>query len=176
MIKLFNICFYVGIIYTTATFILGQVFDFLGLDGDVDFDGDFFGYGISPLKPIVIAAFVTVFGGVGMIAQKSNLSIFVSFIIALFFALMISFLIFRFVLVPLYRIQSKEVVEQKELVGHIAKVALTIKENQYGKIIYTVNDNTYSAPAKPENDEMIERGEEVVIVDIKNNLFYVKKL
>jgi len=170
------VCFYIGIIYTAASFILGYIFDFMGLDGDIGFDGDFFGYGISPLKPVVIAAFLTVFGGVGIIAHKNNFNNKLSLIIALAFAITISFLIFRFVLVPLYRIQSKEVVGQKELIGHIARVVLPIRDGECGKIIYTINDNTYSAPAKSENQEMIEKGEEVVIVNIENNVYYVKTL
>lgn len=176
MIKFFYICFYTGALYTAASFILGQIFDFMGLDGDVDLDGDFFGFGISPLKPVVIAAFVTVFGGVGIIAEKNSLGDYISLLIALISAITVSFLIFRFVLVPLYRLQSKDVVEQKALIGHIAKVTLTIKKAQFGKIIYVVDGNTYSAPAKSDTDEVIEKGEEVVIVEIKNNAFYVKKM
>lgn len=176
MIKFFYICFFTGVLYTAVSFIFSQVFDFMGLDGDVDLDGDFFGFGISPLKPIVIAAFVTVFGGVGIIAEKYNLGDIISLIIALIFALAISFLIFRFVLVPLYRLQSEGPVEQKGLIGHIAKVTLAIREDQFGKITYVVNDNTYSAPAKSDTNETIEKGEEVVIVEIENNAFYVKKL
>jgi len=38
MLKLFYVCFYIGIIYTAATFILGYIFDFMGLDGDIGFD------------------------------------------------------------------------------------------------------------------------------------------
>ncbi|WP_341877535.1 NfeD family protein [Defluviitalea saccharophila] len=176
MLKVFYICFFTGVLYTAASFILGQIFDFLGLDGDVDMDGDLFGFGISPLKPIIIAAFVTVFGGVGIIAEKNNLGDFISLLIALISALAVSFLIFRFILVPLYRLQSKGAVEQKALIGHIAKVTLTIKDGQFGKIIYVVDGYTYSAPAKAENNETIEKGSEVVIVEIKNNAFYVKKL
>lgn len=176
MIKLFYICFYTGVLYTAVSFILGQVFDFMGMDGDMDLDGDFFGFGISPLKPIIIAAFVTVFGGVGIIAEKNKLGDYLSLFIALIFSIAVSFLIFRYVLVPLYRLQSKGAVEQKDLIGHIAKVKLTIKEDKFGKISYIVNDNTYTAPAKSDNNETIEKGEEVAIVEIKNNAFYVKKL
>ncbi|NLK21707.1 MAG: hypothetical protein GX308_06415 [Epulopiscium sp.] len=176
MEKLFYICFYTGIIYTAASFILGQVFDFIGLDGEFGFDGDFFGFGISPLKPVVIAAFVTVFGGVGIITEKSNLGDYISLFIALVSALTVSFLIFRFVLVPLYKLQSKGPVDKEGLIGQIAKVVLTIREGQFGKIIYVVNGNTYSAPAKSDTNELIEKGEEVVIVEIRNNAFYVKKI
>lgn len=176
MLKLFYVCFYIGIIYTAATFILGYIFDFMGLDGDIGFDGDFFGYGISPIKPVVIAVFLTIFGGVGIIAHKNNLTSRLSLILALVIAISISFLIFRFILVPLHRMQSKEVVGQNELIGHIAKAVLTIKEDECGKIAYTINGNTYSAPARSENKETIDKGEEVVIVNIEHNIFYVKKL
>ncbi|MDK2787708.1 MAG: hypothetical protein PWP07_933 [Epulopiscium sp.] len=175
MLKVFYVCFFTGVLYTAVSFILGQIFDFLGLDGDVDMDGDFLGIGISPLKPVIIAVFVTVFGGVGIIAEKNNLGDIISLIIALIFAVTVSFLIFRFVVVPLYRLQSKGAVEQKALIGHIAKVTLTIKDGQFGKIHYVVDGHTYSAPAKSVNNETIEKGDEVVIVEIRNNTFYVKK-
>lgn len=176
MIRFFYICFYTGVLYTAVSFILGQVFDFMGLDSDVDLDGDFFGFGISPLKPIIIAAFVTVFGGIGIIAEKNNLGDYISLLIALVTALGISFLIFRFILVPLYRHQSKDVVDKNGLIGHIAKVRLTIKDGNFGKIIYVVEGNTYSAPAKSDSNETIDKGDEVVIVEIRDNVFYVKKL
>jgi membrane protein implicated in regulation of membrane protease activity len=141
-----------------------------------DIDGDFFGFGVSPLKPVIIAIFITVFGGVGIIGVNADMSHWASACIGFFVAFICSFLIYRFIIIPLYKIQNKGAVEQKTLVGQIGRVTLGMKEQKFGKISYVVNDNTYTAPAKSYNEEEIAKGNEVVIVDVKNNVFYVAKI
>ena len=73
MEHIFLIAFIVGILYTLISFLLGQIVDFAGGDIDVDFEWEnigFFDIPISPLKPVVIASFITVFGGVGILAYR----------------------------------------------------------------------------------------------------------
>lgn len=194
MLKLFQVCFYTGILYTVISFVLGHLLDFAGIcgdididldadldldiniDGGIDFDGHMSGIAVSPLKPITIAAFVTVFGGTGMILLKNDLSAWVSLIIASAIGFTVSFILYRFIVVPLYKAQNTSAVSQAELIGSLAHTALAMKGESYGKIIYTVEGNTYSAPAKSIDGRAIEKGVPVVIIDIKKNLFYVKEV
>lgn len=166
---LFWVCFGVGVIYTIISFLLGQLFDFF------DFDGDFeIGSNISPLKPVCIAAFVTVFGGIGIILMKNKLPFIISFIIALSIAFVVAFIIYKCVIVQLYKAQNTSAIERQKLIGQKAKVTLTIRQGGYGKITYIINGNTYNSPAKSENGNEIKSGTEVQICYIDKNTFFVK--
>lgn len=176
MLRLFQICFYTGILFTVVSFLMGQLFDFLNFDGDLDMDGDIFGIALSPLKPIIIMSFITTLGGVGIISINKGLNPLTSFIIALTIGLMISFTLHRFIVTPLYKVQNTSTVSQDELIGYVAKVRLNIVGNNFGSIAYVVNGNTYSAPAKSIDGIDIYQGEEVKIANIERNIFYVVRL
>lgn len=198
MIKVFQICFATGAIFTVVSFVLGQLTHFIGMDSHMDVGSgghaDISGGGhidtvvdghvdaqlpffpVSPLKPIVIASFVTVFGGIGMICQILHYSTLMSVLVALFTAFATSSLLYSFIVVPLYKAQNTSAVSQKALIGAIAKTTLPIKTKQYGKITYCINGNTYSAPALSVDKKDIEMGAHVVIIDIKKNTFYVKEI
>lgn len=208
MLKVFQVCFTTGVLFSVLSFIMGRISDFthMGVDTemDVDIDTDFntdtnFDAGadmslevdaepdlsilgeapelpVSPLKPIVITTFVTVFGGIGMICTINGLSQVTAAVIAFISGAAAAFLLYRFIIVPLYRAQNTSAISQKELRGALAKVTLAIRGSLFGKISYTVGGNTYSAPARSIDGEDIERGIPVVIINIEKNTFYVKRI
>ena len=166
----FYVCFGVGIGYTVIAFVLGEALNLIDFDFDTDFEiGGF----ISPLKPSVIAAFITVFGGVGIIMNK-RFGVLPSLLAAFLLGLAVAFLIYRFIIIPLHKFQNTSAVEKQSLIGHDAKVTVSIPANAFGKIVYYENGNTYSAPAKTENGSAIKREEQVVIVYIDKNTYYVR--
>ena len=181
MFQLFQICFWVGVLFTVTTFILGQFFDFADVDGDIDFDADFDfdgdvpGYAISPLKPIIITAFVTVFGGVGLILLRRGTPDELAVIISLAAAFVVSATIYKLIIVPLYKAQNTSAISQVSLIGMEAKATLAITDKIFGNIVYIVGGNTYSSPAKALEDEAIAKGEVVIIKKIENNVFYVTR-
>jgi len=177
MVRIFYICFGVGVGFTVLSFVVGQLFDFMGLDGitDLELDGDWFGFGISPLKPVVLAAFVIVFGGVGIILTNKEFPLYVTIGISLGCGVLVSALLYRFIIVPLHKAQNTSVVSQQSLIGYVAKVTLGMSQENMGRISYIVHGNTYSAPAKSYQGESLEKGDEVIITDIYNNIFYVKR-
>ncbi|MDF2532857.1 MAG: hypothetical protein K0Q65_2438 [Clostridia bacterium] len=190
MLKLFQVCFYTGVLYTVISFLLGHLLDFAGAgidvdvdvdisidtDTGIDLDGDIPGVAVSPLKPVTIAAFITVFGGTGMILLKNNYRALVALAAAAALGLAVSYMLYRFLIVPLSRAQNTSAVSQAELVGGLAYTSLAMKDKEYGKIKYTVEGNTYSAPAKSIDGRAIAKGVPVVIIDIKKNTFYVKEV
>lgn len=176
LLRLFQICFYTGVIFTIASFLLGQLFDFLNFDGDLDMDGDMFGTALSPLKPIIIVSFITTLGGVGIIVTNKGYKAITAFIIAFVTATTVSFLLHKFIVTPLYKAQNTSAVSQEELKGYTAKIRVSIVENSFGSITYVVNGNTYSAPAKSIDGIDIYQGEEVRIVNIESNIFYVDRV
>jgi len=184
----YTIIFLVGVIYTVVTFLLGG---FLGLahfdthfDTHVDthFDIHFDPHGvaptftISPLKPITIVSFITVFGGVGVMGTRSGLSGIIVFILAVLLALITSFLLYRFLVVPLYKAQNTSAVSRVKLIGIKATVISPILENGFGTIAYVVNGSKYNGPAQHVSKRAVAQGEEVSVYDIKNNIFYVQPL
>lgn len=184
LLKVFQLCFWVGVLFTIASFVLGQLFDLTELDADFDGDSDTnttsSGKGetiISPFKPVVIAAFVTVFGGVGIIGlHYLEFGALITLAMAFSSALLISSIMYRFLIVPLYKAQSTSAVSQQELIGLPAKVQLDIRGDCFGRITYIVNNNTYSAPARSVDNEEILKGTKVAIVDIDKNVFMVTKI
>ena len=198
MLKVFQVCFYTGLFYTIISFLLGQIFEFAGggggdVDASVDFDvdvdvdmdvsggadadaGGLSAAHVSPLKPIVIASFITVFGGVGIICVKKDISIMFAALIAFALAAAVSFSLYKFIVVPLYKAQNTSATSYKEMKGGLAKISLAIKGSSYGRISYVINGNTYSAPARSIDNTDIEKGANVVIINIEKNTFYVKKI
>jgi membrane-bound ClpP family serine protease len=146
------------------------------VDTDISVDVEVPALPVSPLKPIVITTFVTVFGGIGMICTINGLSQPSATVIALISGAAAAFLLYRFIIVPIYRAQNTSAISQKELRGALAKVTLAINGSMFGKISYTSKGNTYSAPARSIDGEDIERGVPVVIINIEKNTFYVKRI
>ena len=202
MLKIFQVCFVTGVLFSVLSFIMGRISDFthMGVDTDIDADidtdfnadtdmsvevdaeldlstsGEVPELPVSPLKPIVITTFVTVFGGIGMICTIKGFPQAKAAVIALISGAAAAYLLYRFIIVPLYRAQNTSAISQKELRGALAKVSLAIKGNLFGKITYTVSGNSYSAPARSIDGKDIERGVPVVIINIEKNTFYVKRI
>lgn len=164
----FWVCFGVGVGYTVIAFLLGEVINVFDFDTDIDFGGT-----VSPLKPSVIAAFVTVFGGSGLLLAH-YLPVFAVVPAAGLLGVAVAFFMYRFIIVPLSKAQNTSAVEIQSLIGHTAKVTEKIFQGGYGQITYYVNGNTYSSPAKADNGGEIKRNENVEIMYIQDNTYYVR--
>ena len=191
MLLLFQVCFGVGIGYAVISFFLGELFELGGVDGGVDLDADFDfdidldvgfdtdaefstagGNSVTPLKPVCIAAFICVFGGSGMIFLP-NFGPLLALMLAATSGLIIAWMLFKFLLVPLHKAQNTSTVEKQSLIGSKAVVTEKIPQGQFGKITYYVNGNIYSAPAKSENGSEISRNANVEITHIEKNTYFV---
>jgi len=194
---LFQVCFGVGLGYSVISFVLGQILgNFTGghadaggsadidldlsADAGVDFDAGAdldAGHGassVSPFKPTVIAAFLAVFGGIGMITLPLA-GVYLAFTVSAAAGLVAGYVIYRYVYTFLYNAQNTSTVDKQSLVGSAAKVTEYIPPGKYGKITYVVKGGTYTAPAKSEDGGEISRGTEVEIISIIKNTYYVKK-
>jgi membrane protein implicated in regulation of membrane protease activity len=146
-----------------------------GIDGGVDgIDGGPEGGfdGVSPLKPSVIAAFITVFGAAGLVLT-GLIPLFAVLMTALLIATVVAFCLYRFIIVPLYKAQNTSIVDIQHFVGMQAKVTEKIIQGGYGQITYQVNGNTFTSPAKAEGGGAIDRHSTVEIIYIQNNTYYV---
>ncbi|MCL2854413.1 MAG: hypothetical protein FWE21_02190 [Defluviitaleaceae bacterium] len=166
MATLFFIFFGVGAGFVVLSVVLGQAFGASGMDFDAG--------AASPFKPIFIALFFAAFGGLGLIfnpifgpwgaAGIGGLG-----------GLGLTFVILKFILLPLQRRQNTNTHEKQSMVGRTAKVSETILQGGFGKITYVVNDKIVSGPAKSENGAGIERNKEVEIVYIERNTYHVRE-
>ncbi|WP_055666739.1 NfeD family protein [Desnuesiella massiliensis] len=169
MEKVFYISFIIGVIYILISFFLGSIFEVLnfGVDLDLGFEFPF----ASMLRPAVIAAFLTVFGGVGLLGMKKAWTF--VFFIALFSGLAVAFVFSKFIFEKLKKAENTSSIAREELIGIEAVVLESIMEEGIGAITYVANGNKYSSPAKSLEGITVLRGEKVIITKVDKSVFYV---
>lgn len=132
--------------------------------------------GISPLKPIVIATFITLFGGFGTIGHfVSNAAAILVFLFALLMGLIGAAAIFYTVVLPMYKCQSNSVISNESISNTVADVITPIPLEGLGEVTYVASGSKYISPAKSLNQEEIPKGSQVIIVEIKDNIAEVIK-
>lgn len=176
MVLAFQVCFVVGVALTLVFLVVGQFFDFMGIDGlDLDFAGTGF---FLPLSPIVYILFFTVFGGMGLILLQliPSVPLWVIALISIVVGIGIAALFYKGIIRPLKNAENTSAPNREELIGVGAKVTETIPEKGYGEIAYTINGNSYIAPAKSISEEKIKQGTAVAICNIEEYVFYVTRV
>ena len=163
MEAMFIIFLGVGVGYAVIGFVLGEI---LGC-------GNSSANGVSLFKSPVIATFVIVFGGAGLLLLRSFPPL-TTLLLACLIGAAAAFLLYRWVIFPLYMAQNTTAIEIQSLIGHTAKVTEKIPQGKFGKITYTVNDSIYTAPAKSEDGNEIPRNASVKIIYIENHTYYVR--
>jgi len=186
-ITFFWVCFGVGAGFVILSFVFGEIFGFFG-GGSADCSAGggstaatecpSVGGGnsaVSPFMPKIIALFLTIFGGAGLLLGRTALQWFVVLPLAVLAGLCVAFVVFRFVVLPLHKRQNTSVRSTASFVGSSAVVVETIRQGGYGEITYSARGNSFSAPAKAESGEGIKRGTTVRIVYIEDGTFYVSE-
>ena len=180
MLVFFQICFGVGLAMTVINTILSLVFGIIGAGHDFDFDIDLdidFDIGcFLPLTPSLIFLFLTVFGGTGMIAYDS-LPVPVTIAVALAIAVAVNFVMWKFIVKPLKKISAKEVADENSLIGCKGIIGDTIEaDGGFGSVLIVKDGNTIANPAQSSDRSEIKSGAEVVVLEIKNNVYIVERL
>ncbi len=120
---------------------------------------------VSPLSPITLATFVTVFGGVGVITiQLFEVSAGISLVISVLSGLISGGLMFLFYSQFLIRSQGSSEVRYGELIGLEAEVTVPIGENVTGQVTYLTKSGRMSSMARSVDGKPISRGQSVEIV------------
>ena len=173
----YQVCFFTGILFIGVLTIFGGVLDLFDLDG-FDLDFDLVGVDIMLPSPMVCMTAVTVFGGIGMIFTKSypSIPLMIVLLISIITSILAGTFINKCILRPLKKAENTSVPEMEELEGICAVVTETIPGEGYGEISYCIHGNSFLAPAKSENKDMILKGTEVAICWIKDYVFYVVRL
>ena len=171
---LYFVCFGVGLVFTLISALAADVFG--GHDVHVDTGG--VGHDVpafSPLSPSTIAAFITSFGGFGMILSKidATSSPWVSAPIAALGGFMIAAALIWFFQKVFNWAQSSSEAQVVDLLGETATVITPIPENGVGEIAYVQTGSRYSAPAREETGLPVSNGKTVRITRIVGTQFYV---
>ena len=168
MENLYLILFIIGLAYAVITVFVGDIFN-------IQFD---MGGGHLPfISPTTIGSFITVFGGTGYyLSVKTGFNGVLVGAISFLIAILISALMFFFVVMPLHNAEKTAAYSAHDMIGRTAEVITSIEGDSKGEIIYEQGGSRLSAPAKTADGKSIKQGEFVTIVDVVSGTFVVLKL
>lgn len=179
------ISFCVGFFFAVGSAVLSGVF---GGDGGVDHDvgGAHLDPGLhldpgavhfSPLSPTIIATFLAVFGGTGMICLRVfNMSDYGSIPVSIVAALGVSFLFFLLLEWIFRKTQGSTNIDATQLVGTRADVITPIPVNGVGEIAYVAKGSRQNSPARSADGTAIASPTEVEIVRVVGGSFIVRRI
>ena len=161
-------CLFFGILFSTVSFLLdGHDFDFEGIHADGGSPGIF--------SPLVLTSSITVFGGTGIVSMLGlNMSGVSSAVVSLVLAAIIGAAIFFGIVRFAYNSQSNSTFSQNDLIGLECEVITPIPLKGVGEIVYVINGERHSLPAKCVSDT-IGKGEIVLIKEIAGNAAFVSR-
>ncbi len=161
-------CLFFGILFSTVSFFIdGHDFDGINADGGADSLGIF--------SPLVLTSSITVFGGTGIVSMLGlNMSGVTSAAVSLVLAAIIGAAIFFGVVRFAYNSQSNSTFSQNDLIGLECEVITPISLKGVGEIVYVINGERHSLPAKCVSDS-IGKGEIVLIREIAGNAAFVSR-
>ena len=190
MLTFYFICLLVGLIFAVFSFIFSGAFEAdVGADvsvdvgADVSMDGDIVGgdAGVGdvhfPLfSPIVIACFVTAFGGGGIVGLKLfPFAPILSLPVALGTGVVVGLLVGLLVAKIFKVVQVNAVTTAKSIIGTIAEVSESIPAAGVGEITFTGKGSRISGPARSEENIDIKRHAMVTITRTVGGLYYVRE-
>ena len=180
---IYLICFGVGLVFAILSAFMADLFG--GHDAHLDLhhghaEAGFGSHdmpGFSPLSPTTIAAFITAFGGFGLIFSKIDAtnSAWISAPLSVFGGLFIASIVFLLFSKVFHATQSSSEGHVAELFGHSATVITPIERGGIGEIAYVQGGTRYTGSARTDEDRAVASGEKVRIVRVVGSQFYVIK-
>lgn len=147
----------VGLLFLLISFIVGDVFEAVGLDFGLDASHDF---GVFDTR--VISVFLTAFGGCGAIGVSLGYATVGASLFGLFGGIAFGAIVFYFGKL-LYSQQSSSSVSTADLIGRTAQVVIGIKPDQLGQISCRVGEERVEKLARTASGEEIKAGQMVRI-------------
>ncbi|HEY5233847.1 MAG TPA: NfeD family protein [Verrucomicrobiae bacterium] len=178
---IYAICLAAGLVFTMLSVLAGHFFgghgDHVGgSGGHAEAGADSSDMpGISIFSPTIIAAFITAFGGFGLIFSEfpATKQVIVSAPLSMVCAMGIAGVLFVFLRSVFQHTQSSSESHVGRLAGTTASVVSPIPQNGVGEIAYVVSETRYTAPARTENGAAIGNGKLVKITRVVGTQFYV---
>ncbi|MEA3339831.1 MAG: NfeD family protein [Chloroflexota bacterium] len=131
--------------------------------------------GLSPLSPIILATFITTFGGTGIIVNTvTYLRPVWGLLISAVSGVGLSSVMFLLYTRVLLAAQGSSEVQAGELVGAWAETTTPIPEGQVGEVVLVARGARVSRPARSADGPAIPRGTAVEIVEEAGNVVMVR--
>ena len=183
MDTVYLICFGVGLVFAVVSAFFADVFgghDVPGHVADSHGEGGFASSempGFSPLSPTTLAAFITGFGGFGLVFDRwpATSHPAVSATLATIAGLGVAVLVFLLFRKIFSATQSSSEGRVAALVGMEATIITPIPQDGVGEIAYVQGGSRYTAPARAEDGFAIINGASVKITRIVGAQFYVRE-
>ena len=190
MLTFYFICVLVGLMFAVLSFIFSGGFE-ANVDVSADFGADAggdFGHDVSGgdvgvgdvhfplLSPVVLACFVTAFGGGGIIGLKVfPFMPILSLLIATGAGLLVGLLV-GFIVMKIFKaVQVNAITTAKNIIGSIADVTEAIGAAGVGQISFSGKQGRISGPARSEENKDIGRHAMVTITRAVGGLYYVRE-
>jgi len=175
-------CLVVGLAFTLLSVTLGHFFgghgDHVGgSGGHAEAGADSSDMpGISIFSPTIIAAFVTAFGGFGIIFTEvpATSRAVVSAPLSIVTAFVVAGCLYKSLALLFSHTQGSSESHVAALIGAEANVITPIPEHGVGEIAYVVRGTRYTAPARSESGTTVGNGQTVKITRVVGTQFYVE--
>lgn len=177
-------CFTFGILFSAISFIFGHHggdhgFDFHAGDHGFDLHGAEVDHGAdlpSPFSPLVLSSAIIAFGAIGIIAKVGfAMEDLASALVSVGLAGAVGAAIFFGIVKFMYSSQSNSTFSQEDLIGIEVEVLTPIPLNGVGEIVYVINGERHSLPARSFNGQKADRGETLMIKEITSNVAVVAR-
>jgi hypothetical protein len=188
LFHVYFICFGVGLLFTLITAFMSHHFggghahiDFshgMHMDGAHGNAEAFSGHdmpGFSPLSPVIIASFITAFGGFGMVFEKISFtqSAWINAPLSVLGGLAVAASVLWIFRAVFRYTQASSESHVSTLPGLAAMVITPIPASGVGEIAYVQAGSRYTAPARDEKGAAIATGATVKITRVLGTQFYV---
>jgi len=183
MTLFYAVCLLTGLLFTLISGLAGHVFHGgdgghgIGTGGHAEAGFDNSGIpGVSFFSPVVLASFVTAFGGFGILFTdiKATSSVWLSAPLSIVGALVVAFGVLSIFNAVFQKTQSSSESRVATLVGLPASLMTPIPENGVGEIAYVQASTRYTAPARSEKGIAIGAGSTVRITRVVGTQFFVE--
>ncbi|KMY50445.1 NfeD family protein [Peribacillus loiseleuriae] len=126
------------------------------------------------LNPVLILAFLTVFGASGYLFEKvTNLHSGLSAVISGCSALLIVSLLNIFILIPLSSAEESLSISESDLKGRIGKVLTSVPVDGFGEVLIESASGSIAKPAVSFDNEAIPEASLVLVIEVKNGVLHV---
>lgn len=158
-----------GFLFLLISFLIGDLFEFLDFDFDLDTGNDF---GLFDSR--VISMFLAAFGGFGLIGSTLGFGGLFSTLFGLLGGIAFGAIVFYFGKL-LYSQQSNSSVTKEDLIGRTAQVIVPILPNQLGQVLFIIGEERIERLARSADNTEIKVGTKVRIDSFVGDSVLVKE-
>jgi len=170
MLELYWVLFIVGIILAVLTIVFGEligglvdgVFDIISVEGP-----DF-------MHPMTVVGGLTILGGAGiLLTNYTSWEATYVLVVALVITLVSSILLYFVYIRPMRHAESSTGYSIQDLIGKVAEVSVSVPAVGFGEVIVRSGAGNANEIAASFDKIEIERGAQVVIIDVKDGIVFV---